>query len=211
MTVVTATAGLIGAATSAADPVSVPAVPDVASYPPVNPSDYTVNAGKWYGFAGPAGTVCVLDTLKGDYGCAGLLPGAPEGINLVSAGPTGVPKFTATGGSPYADAGAVRPLPPGSRLSFRSTFCGMDKGGTVACLNTREGTGFVVGPDTTWIISPPPPPPPAEPAPPAPDAGAAPAGPAAPAAPAAAPANAAPAAPAPEPVDLETALSDLTP
>lgn len=163
-----AAAGLIGAGTAGAEPAPGPPVPDVVAFPPVNPADYTVNSGKWYAFAGPGGVVCVLDALKGDYGCAGLLPGAPEGANLVSAGPTGVPKFTATEGSPYADAGAVRPLPPRTRLSFRSTFCGTDEYGVVACLNTREGVGFVIGRDATWIIAPPPPPPPPPPAEPGP-------------------------------------------
>ncbi len=173
ITAIAAGSSLIGAATAVADPDSVPAVPNVAAFPPVNPADYTVNGGKWYAFAGPAGVVCVLDALKGDYGCAGLLPGAPEGSTLVSAGPSGVPRYTATEASPYAAAGPVKPLPPNTRLSFRSTFCGVDADGVVACLNTREGVGFVVAPEYTSIIAPPPPPPPpAEPAPeavPAPD------------------------------------------
>lgn len=162
---IAAGSGLIGAGSAVADPAPepAPAVPNVAAFPPVNPADYTVNGGKWYAFAGPAGVVCVLDAFKGDYGCAGLLPGAPEGVNLVSAGPSGVPTFTATGASPYSAAGPVRPLPPKTRLSFRSTFCGVDAGGVVACLNTRDGVGFVVAPEYTSIIAPPPPPP-AEPA-----------------------------------------------
>jgi hypothetical protein len=170
ITAIAAGSSLIGAGTAAAEPAPAPApaVPNVAAFPPVNPADYTVNGGKWYAFAGPAGVVCVLDALKGDYGCAGLLPGAPEGVNLVSAGPSGVPTFTATGASPYAAAGPVRPLPPNTRLSFRSTFCGVDATGVVACLNSREGVGFVVAPEYTSIIAPPPPPPPAEPAPEAP-------------------------------------------
>jgi len=169
ITAIAAGSSLIGAATAVADPAPAPApaVPNVAAYPPVNPADYTVNGGKWYAFAGPAGVVCVLDALKGEYGCAGLLPGAPEGVTLVSAGPSGVPAFTSTGASsPYAAAGPVKPLPPKTRLSFRSTFCGVDADGVVACLNTREGVGFVVAPEYTSIIAPPPPPPPpAEPAP----------------------------------------------
>jgi hypothetical protein len=179
ITAIAAGSSLIGAATAVADPAPAPAVPNVAAYAPVNPADYTVNGGKWYAFAGPAGVVCVLDALKGDYGCAGLLPGAPEGVTLVSAGPSGVPAFTSTGASsPYAAAGPVKPLPPKTRLSFRSTFCGVDADGVVACLNTREGVGFVVAPEYTSIIAPPPPPPPTEPAPevvPAPDEPASPA------------------------------------
>ena len=185
VTAVAAGTGLLGAATAAAapTPAPAPAVPNVESYMPVNPANYTVNAGKWLGFAGPAGVVCTIDTFKGEYGCAGPLPGAPEGMNLVSAGPVGAPVFTATETPAYAAAGPVRPLPPNTRLSFRQIFCGVDDAGVVACLNSREQVGFVVGPDGTSIFAPPPPPPA-----PAPEA-----------APAPAPAPVAPPAPAPIP------------
>jgi hypothetical protein len=162
--------GVLGAAGAAADPDTAPTVPDVAEYLPVNPADYSVNGGKWLGFAGPAGVVCILDVLRGDYGCSGPLPGAPEGVNLVSGGPSGMPAFSTTDTPPYADAGAVRRLPPNTRLTFRQLFCGVDGTGVVACVNTAEQTGFLVGPEATSIIAPPPPPPPAPEAPEAPEA-----------------------------------------
>lgn len=155
-------AACTGAATASAAPDSGPDLPDVASYTPVNPADYTVNGGKWLAFAGPPGVVCRIDVLGGNYGCSGPLPGAPEGVDLVSAGPSGPPVF-GTGDAPYAAAGAVRPLRPNTRLSYRSIFCGADDAGAVACVNGP--VGFVVGPDGTYIhVPPPPPPPPAEPA-----------------------------------------------
>ena len=165
-TAVVAGVGLLGAATAAADPDTAPTVPDVSDYVPVNPADYSVNGGKWLAFAGPPGVVCTLDVLSGDFGCSGPLPGAPDGVNLVSGGPTGMPKFSTTDTPPYAAAGAVRRLPPNTRLTFRQLFCGVDGAGAVACMNTAERTGFLVGPDATSIIAPPPPPPP----PPAPEA-----------------------------------------
>ena len=138
-----------------ADPQPAPpAIPNVFAYMPQNPADYTVNGGKWFAFAGPPGVVCVLDSLKGDYGCAGPLPGAPDGVNLVSAGPAGAPTFSTTAEPAYAAAGpAVRPLAPNTRLSFRQVSCGMDADGVVACLNSREQVGFVVGPTATYIGS----------------------------------------------------------
>ena len=158
---------MLGASTASAEPEPGPAFPNVGSYLPVNPADYTVNGGKWLAFAGPEGVVCILDVLADNYGCSGPLPGAPEGANLVSAGPSGPPTF-ATSTAPYAAAGPVRPLPPNTRLTFRSTYCGIDDTGTVACLNSREQVGFVVGPNGTYIkLPPPPPPPPPPPAPPA--------------------------------------------
>lgn len=138
-------------------------IPDVTNYMPVNPADYTVNAGKWYAFAGLPGVVCVLDTLSGDYGCSGPLPGAPNGVNLVSGRPVGPPEFATADPAIYASAGDVRPLPPGTRLAYRQVFCGVDQAGVVACLNSREQVGFVVGPNGTYIGS-------NAPAPAAPDA-----------------------------------------
>ena len=156
------TAGVItGASPAAADPESPPPpIPDVFAYMPVNPIDYTVNSGKWFAFAGPAGVVCILDSTNGDYGCSGPLPGAPDGANLVSAGPVGMPVFTTTETPKYADAGVVRALPPNRRLSYRQVACGVDDAGVVACLNSREQVGFVVGPETSFVASNAPPPPP---------------------------------------------------
>lgn len=163
LTSVVAAGVITGASPAAADPESPPPpIPDVFAYMPVNPIDYTVNSGKWFAFAGPAGVVCILDSTNGDYGCSGPLPGAPGGANLVSAGPMGMPVFTTTETPEYADAGVVRPLPPNRRLSYRQVACGVDDAGVVACLNSREQVGFVIGPDVSFVASnaPPPPPPP---------------------------------------------------
>lgn len=167
---VAAGSALLGASPAAADPAPAPpAIPNVFANMPVNPADYTVNGGKWFGFAGPAGVVCILDSLKGVYGCAGPLPGAPEGANLVSAGLAGAPVFSTTATPAYADAGVVKPLPPNTRLTFRQVSCGVDDAGVVACLNSRDQVGFVVGPTGSYIGNnnpPPPPPPVGEPVPP---------------------------------------------
>ena len=167
---VTAVAGVALAPPAGAEPVPAPAptpIPNVFSYMPVNPADYTVNGGKWLGFAGPPGVVCILDILKGEYGCSGPLAGAPDGANVVSAGPAGAPVFATVEGVKYAAAGVVKPLPPQTRLTFRNTACGVDADGVVACLNGREQVGFVVGPNATYIGSNLPPAPPPATAPPA--------------------------------------------
>lgn len=137
----------------APSPTQPPVIPNVFANMPMNPADFTVNGGKWFAFAGPAGVVCMLDTLKGDYGCAGPLPGAPGGANLVSAGPVGIPTFSTTEVPAYAEAGAVKPLPPNTRLTYRQVSCGVDDAGVVACLNSRDQVGFVVGPTGSYIGS----------------------------------------------------------
>jgi len=160
---------LAGAAPAMADPAPAPPpFPNVMSYIPLNGADYAVNGGKWFAFAGPPGVVCILNNLTGEYGCSGPLPGAPEGTNLVSAGPAGVPAFSTTPQPAYAAAGPVKVLPPRTRLTFRQITCGVDEDGVVACLNARDLVGFVVGPTSSYINPGPPPPPPAPaPVPPA--------------------------------------------
>ena len=155
ITAVAVGAGVVGGSSASADPTPPPAppIPNVNAYMPVNPADYTTNKGRWFAFAGPAGVICTLDNLNGDYGCSGPLPGAPEGVNLVSGGPTGAPAFSTTiEPSLYAaPAGAVKSLPPNTRLSFRQVSCGVDAAGVVACYNSRDQVGFVVSPTTTYI------------------------------------------------------------
>ena len=147
-------AALSGASPAVADPEPAPPpIPNAFAYVPVNPANYTVNGGRWFAFAGPPGVVCVLDSLNGEYGCSGPLPGAPDGANLVSAGPVGMPMFSTTETPQYAKAGAVLPLPPNTRLSFRQVACGVDDAGVVACINSRDQVGFVVGPTGSFVAS----------------------------------------------------------
>jgi hypothetical protein len=146
--------GVPGVAAADPDPAPAPVLPNVNAYKPVSPVDYTVLGGNWYAFAGPAGVICVLDRQNGSYGCSGALPGAPGGANLVSGGPSGEPGFSSTGASIYAAAGDVKPLAPNTRLSFRDISCGVDGGGTVACVNGHDQVGFVVGPGGSFTSGP---------------------------------------------------------
>jgi len=141
-------------ATAWADPDPVPApppLPDVNSYTPISPVDYSAMDGNWYAFAGPVGVTCVIDRTNGGYGCSGALPGAPGGADLVSAGPLGSPTFARAGRPIFSAAGEVAALPPNTRLSFRDISCGVDGAGTVACVNSREQIGFTVGPTGSYI------------------------------------------------------------
>jgi hypothetical protein len=132
------------------DPAPLP-LPDVNAYPPISPVDYSTMSGNWYAFAGPVGVICIIDKNNGGYGCSGALPGAPGGANLVSAGPVGSPTFANSGQPVFGAAGPVKPLPPNTRLSFRSISCGVDDSGTLACVNSRDQVGFVIGPAGTFI------------------------------------------------------------
>lgn len=145
---------LAGPGAAGADPDPAPApppLPNVNAYTPISPVGYTVNNGQWYAFAGPTGVTCILNRANGDYGCSGPLPGAPGGANLVSAGAVGAPTFSAAPGSLFAAAGPVKSLPPNTRLSFREVSCGVDGAGVVACVNSRDQVGFVVGPSGSFV------------------------------------------------------------
>lgn len=132
-------------------PGPAPELPNVVSFTPISPVDYTVMSGNWYAFAGPAGIVCVINKQSVSYGCSGALPGAPEGANLVSGGAVGPPQFSSTDRALFSESGNLKPLPPNTRLSFREISCGVDGAGVVACVNSRDQVGFMIGPAGTFI------------------------------------------------------------
>jgi hypothetical protein len=138
---------------AAAQPNDAPAPPpppNVNAWAPVKPSDYAVLDGSAYAFTTPDGLTCMLQR-SGGYGCSGAIPGAPEGANLVSGRIGGVPGFSSAGGNPFANVGAVKALPSGSRLSFQTLSCGND-GTVTSCVDSRDQAGFVLGPAGSFIV-----------------------------------------------------------
>src|SRR6478736_2553465 len=148
-----AVVGLPGVA--AADPPPVPAPqppppPNVNALAPVKLSDYVVVENDAYGFTTPDGLTCVLRR-SGGYGCSGPIPGAPDGANLVSGGPG--PAGFATADRPIVGvASAAKPLPAGSRISYQTVSCGND-GAATTCVDSRNQSGFVVGPGGSSILN----------------------------------------------------------
>ncbi len=138
-------------AVASADPESAPVLPNVNAYTPVSPVDFTVMNGTAYAFSAGPGITCVMNRTSGGYGCSGPLPGAPEGANLVSAGPSGPPGFSSTSRPIFSAAGEPKPLAPNTRLSFQDISCGVDGTGVTACVNSREQIGFVISPAGTFI------------------------------------------------------------
>jgi hypothetical protein len=151
---VVAVVGVPGIA--AADPPPVPAPqppppPNVNALTPVKLSEYSVMDNNWYAFSTPDGLTCVLQR-SGGYGCNGAIPAAPEGANLVSGQMGGVPAFASAPGPVFAAAGAVKPLPAGSRISYQSVSCGND-GTTTTCVDNRSQSGFVISPAGSFILN----------------------------------------------------------
>jgi hypothetical protein len=146
------TAGIIAAigvpVTASAEPA--PGLPNVNGYAPAKPSEYSVNDGAWYAFSAN-GLTCVLDRQSGGYGCSGPIPAAPGGANLVSAGPVGGPGFANSDRPLYGVTDGAKPLPPNTRLSFRTVSCGTD-GVATTCTNSVDQTGFVLSPAGSFVF-----------------------------------------------------------
>ncbi|AFM15529.1 hypothetical protein Mycch_0711 [Mycolicibacterium chubuense NBB4] len=125
-----------------------PPAPNINAYPSANPKDYAVLGGIAYAFSS-GGLTCMLQR-SGGYGCNGVLPGAPEGANLVSGASGAVPGFSTAPAPMYG--GPVNALPANTRLSFGTVSCGGD-GTVTACVDSRNQSGFVVSPSATWIVN----------------------------------------------------------
>jgi hypothetical protein len=155
--------GVLGAAAvvgvpgiAVAEPPPVPAPqppppPNVNALAPVKLSEYAVMDNNWYAFTTPDGLTCVLQKANG-HGCSGPIPGAPDGANLVSGAYGGVPGFANTTRSVFAPAGAAKPLPAGSRISYQTVSCGND-GTTTTCVDSRNQSGFVLSPAGSFILN----------------------------------------------------------
>jgi hypothetical protein len=142
----------IAAAQPPPEPVpQPPPPPNVNALTPVKLSDYAVVDNNWFAFSTPDGLTCVLQKGNG-FGCNGPIPGAPEGANLVSGSYGGVPGFYNTAGNVFAAAGAAKPLPAGSRISYQTVSCGND-GTTTTCVDSRSQSGFVISPAGSFIIN----------------------------------------------------------
>jgi hypothetical protein len=147
-------AGVVGATVvtasgiAAADPSPVP---DINAFPSAKPSEYSVQDGAWLAFTVPDDVTCVLDKQSGGYGCSGALPAAPGGANLVTATATGSAGFTSSSQPLYGVVEGAKPLPPNTRLSFRSISCGTD-GVVTSCLNNTRQSGFVISPAGSYTF-----------------------------------------------------------
>jgi hypothetical protein len=148
-------AALIGvpgiAAAQPPEPPPRPPLPNVNALAPVKLSEYAVMDNQWYAFKTPDGVTCVLQR-SGQYGCSGPIPAAPNGANLVSGSMGGVPGFANAAGDVFAGLGEVKPLPSGSRLSYQTVSCGND-GAATSCVDSRNQSGFVIGPAGSFILN----------------------------------------------------------
>jgi hypothetical protein len=143
--------GIAGAEPPPDPPPQPPAPPNVNALAPVKLSDYAVMNGNWFAFTTPDGVICALQKSNG-YGCSGPIPAGPEGANLISGSYGGVPGFSITPGNVFAAAGAAKPLPAGSRISYQTVSCGND-GTTTTCVDSRSQSGFVISPAGSFVLN----------------------------------------------------------
>jgi hypothetical protein len=132
---------------AAADP---PGPLNVNALPPVQLPEYSVMNDVWYAFTAPGGVVCAIQRRDGGYGCSGSIPGAPQEANFLSADAFGAPVFAHANADVFGSTGA-KPLPPNTRLSYRTVSCGTD-GVVTTCLNTRSQSGFVISPAGSYVF-----------------------------------------------------------
>jgi hypothetical protein len=156
--VVAAGAAVIGVpGVAGADPEPAPPPPpppNVNAFTPVKPSDFAAQDGSFYAFTVGNGVTCVMSRSTGGYGCSGAIPAAPEGANTVSGGQVGAPGFSSAAAPIYAGVAAdAKPLPAGSRISFRNVSCGFD-GTVTTCVNNFDQSGFVLSPAGSAILNP---------------------------------------------------------
>lgn len=143
--------GLAGAQPPPEPAPQPPPPPNVNALTPVKLSEYAVMDGAWFAFSTPDGLICALQKSNG-YGCSGPIPGAPEGANFVSSSYGGVAGFANAPGNVFAAAGAAKPLPAGSRISYQTVSCGND-GTTTTCVDNRSQSGFVLSPAGSFILN----------------------------------------------------------
>ena len=142
----------IAAAEPPPDPApQPPPPPNVNALAPVKLSEYAMMDGNWFAFTTPDGLTCVLQKGNG-YGCSGAIPGAPDGANLVSGAYGGVPAFASSPANVFGAAGAAKPLPAGSRISYQTVSCGND-GATTTCVDSRSQSGFVLSAAGSFILN----------------------------------------------------------
>jgi hypothetical protein len=147
-----ATIGFPGAASADPEPAPPPPPPNVNALPPISPVDYSVMNDRYYAFSTPDGVICAFERGSGGYGCSGPIPAAPNGANVVSGGAWGEPGFASSPTPIFSSLGPVKPLPPNTRLSFRTVSCGVDGGGITTCANSADQTGFVLTPAGSYTF-----------------------------------------------------------
>ena len=76
---------------------------------------------------------------------------APGGANMVTAPAKGAPGFASSVQPLYGVFEGAKPLPPNTRLSFRTVSCGAD-GVVTSCLNNADQSGFVLSPAGSYTF-----------------------------------------------------------
>jgi hypothetical protein len=138
--------GVPGLASADPDPA-----PSVNTYAPVKPSEYALQNGELYGFTVPGDITCVMVRGSGTYGCSGPIPAAPNGANVVTGAQQGPPGFANADRPLYLFDTPPKPLPAGSKISFRNVTCGTD-GTATTCVNNYDGAGFVISPAASFVL-----------------------------------------------------------
>jgi hypothetical protein len=148
---------LVGAPQAAADPIDSTLAPNpypkdslvLVAYTRLDPADYFLPGLYGVYFLSPGGLNCGI-WLRGSFGCAGPLPGAPPGTDHIGwfNGDSNVHHDPAIAiGFPHAQAQRV--LPPRSYLNWNETTCATMADGSTYC--HRGMFRFFITPTGTYL------------------------------------------------------------
>jgi hypothetical protein len=163
VTAIAVSATALGTAPAHADPATFP---DLGSYTPVNPVDYTIDTttpgmtSSKVVFLTPDGISC--DFMIEQAQCTGNnFPGVPpvetdpaKGLN--GANWIGTLTRLKKTGNPISTDGTfrdqpIKTLPPFHSITFNGMTCGVDDKGTTACKDA-QGRGFILSPSWSgWL------------------------------------------------------------
>jgi hypothetical protein len=140
-----------------ADPIDIPIAPNpypkdsivLTTYTRLAPADYFIPGLYGVYFLSPGGLNCGI-WLRGSFGCAGPLPGAPPGADHIGwfNGDTNVHNDWAIAvGFPRAQAQQV--LPPRSYLNWNETTCATTADNSTYCY--RGMFRFLITPNGTYL------------------------------------------------------------
>ncbi|MGY4709651.1 hypothetical protein ACXDF8_08870 [Mycolicibacterium sp. CBM1] len=134
-----------GAAESASNPF-----PDIRYYDNAEAGRFVQPGGVW--FVAPTGQNCGIWGL-GSFGCAGTIPGAPEGTNNIGwiDGDRAV-HYDWTVAARFPSTQAVQALAPRTKLSHEGTTCAVTPDSRTYC--ERGPLRFIIEPTRTWLSAP---------------------------------------------------------
>lgn len=141
-----------GSVTAHADPPAATPnpYPDIRYYDRLDANNFALPGGVW--FLSPTGQNCGIWG-RGDFGCAGEIPGAPAGVSHIGwiDGDRSM-HYDWSVAARFPATQAELPLPPRSYIKHEGTTCAVTPDSRTYC--ERGPLRFVIEPTQTWLSAP---------------------------------------------------------